>query len=263
MARNIRIRPDAIGQDFNLMISAGKVPGVTAVTEFGRNVDMANGIQETLWGTGGLFVPLTTAQPLNIVSSDAQDNPAGTGAAAVRVWGLTAWDAAETSEKVSLDGLSSVQTVNDYVIVNKVKVTGAGSGRTNAGNIVVSGDTDGTTQATVRTGRAQTEQGVYGVPENKVAFITEIVAAITSNNAATMELDMYAWEHADRANPIRVDKGTVAVSSNGANTVSRVFQPYLRIEGPIILELAATATANNSSGTGSFDLILCDSPLPF
>ena len=101
--------------DYAMLSALGYIRGVTSFRKFGRNNDIdTSTVPEEIWNGGGLRYYPSTAAALNVVSTNANDTAAGTGARTVRVTGLDAnWN--EISEIVTLNGLTPVQTVNSYL----------------------------------------------------------------------------------------------------------------------------------------------------
>ena len=88
---------------------AGEDPSILAVNKFGRNTDVDSAAAEDVWDGGGIWVAPTAARVHNLVSADAADDAAGTGAQTVLVTGLDGtWT--ETSETVTMDGITPVAT---------------------------------------------------------------------------------------------------------------------------------------------------------
>jgi len=84
-----------------------------------------------LLNQGGL---LATATKLDISSSSADDDSAGTGARSVTIYGLGA-DKKYQTETIAMDGTTIVTTVKTWYRVFIIKVEAYGDGLVNAGNI--------------------------------------------------------------------------------------------------------------------------------
>jgi len=160
----------ALGGNFALDVSLGKIPGVAQIFKFGKATDADNGIPTDIWDGANA----TTAQPIwirptaarthDIVSTSAADTAAGTGMRTIVVFGLTDWDTAETSEIITLNGLTNVPTVNDYVIIHRMRGVTAGSGNVNAGDISATAQVDSTLTALMIAGEGQTQMAILGIP---------------------------------------------------------------------------------------------------
>lgn len=76
--------------NFLQAIGFSQVPGYRRVTALGNNPDVDTGAAEEIWTAGGIYPFMTAATSLEIVSSSAADDSAGTGARTVLVNGLDA-----------------------------------------------------------------------------------------------------------------------------------------------------------------------------
>jgi hypothetical protein len=133
--------------------------------------------EESIWDQGGLYVYPAAAITMTVSSSSTNDAAAGTGARTVAIAGLDA-NYREIGETVTLNGQTAVNTVNQYLRVFRARVTTAGSGETNAGNIhigtgTVTAGVPATTYARVSAAEAQTLMAIYTVPAGYTAYIQQ------------------------------------------------------------------------------------------
>lgn len=145
-------------------MAAGRNPGMSWVEFVARNPDVDTAtVPETMSPVGGLLTFRTAAAVVEVVSSSTDDDSAGTGARTIRIDGLDAnWDM--ISEIVTLDGTTPVVTVGEFIRINAVEVTTAGTGRTNAGNITLRDASAGATRSYIAVGRGRAEVGMVSVP---------------------------------------------------------------------------------------------------
>jgi hypothetical protein len=156
---SISVRPS----DYKYEVALGRRQGASTWNKFGYNTDVDSAAAEAVWSPGGAFVPLYTAEQLDIVSASAADDNGSTGANSIVVYGVDAdWDV--LTEVVTLDGTNTVQTVGSFFGVNRMSVYLAGSGRANAGAITATAPVAGTTQAQVPAGSGTTQQAIFCVP---------------------------------------------------------------------------------------------------
>lgn len=174
-------------EPFELQVARGQIAFHKTIFKFGFNPDIDNSL-ETIWAEGGLYSYLSSASILKISSSSTDDDDGGTGAETVQLYGLDA-NYNEINETVTLDGQTAVNTVNEYLRINRIVVRSAGSGGTNAG-IIYAGTGTVTTgvpankYATVVAGDGQTLMALWTVPAGYTAYLyqSHVTAACTTSN---------------------------------------------------------------------------------
>ena len=162
--------------DFYLEVAKGNVPGHSAVNKFGHNpaVDTSG---EDLWAGGGTygFWP-TSGVSIDIKSSAAADGVAGTGALTCVVYGLDGDWKEQTSEVITLNGLTEVAIAGTWMRIFRLVVLTAGTYGTNVGNLTVQcvgaggGLLDNTIGIYVAADDGQTQQAIYTIPAGKTGF---------------------------------------------------------------------------------------------
>lgn len=168
-------------------VALGNVHGYSSINKFGHN-PAAGTSAEDVWAAGGTyaFYP-TTAQAMEVVSTSVEDDPEkadtnpGTGAWTVQVYGLDS-DWVEQTETVTLNGTGVVALANTYIRMYRAIVLTAGTGETNAGNIIVRIASAGATGAYIAAGDGQTQQAIYTVPAGKQALFTKGYVAMTDDD---------------------------------------------------------------------------------
>jgi hypothetical protein len=132
------------------------------VGKFGRNFDVdAATSPEDLIEEGGEQYWAAAAAILQVTSSLAADAAAGTGMRTMRIYGVDG-DYREIVEDVTMNGLTIVNTVQEFLRVNRAHLLQVGSGLVNAGNISI-GDGTGVL-AYVAAGAGQTQKAAYTIP---------------------------------------------------------------------------------------------------
>lgn len=126
---------------------------------------------EDIWEAGGVQVLPSAAGVASVVSSDADDTAAGTGARTVTIEGLDA-DYEEISEVVTLNGITPVNSTNSYLRVNSLVVSSSGTSRANEGNITVS--VGGNVQRYISVGSGICHCSQYTIPANHTAYLVRI-----------------------------------------------------------------------------------------
>ena len=251
-------------KDFGLEVSLGNVPGYDRIFKFGIAADVDTAITTDLWdGADGVistkvWVAPTAARIHDLVSTDAADASAGTGARTVLVFGLTSWDTKETTEIVTLDGLTNVPTVNSYVIIHRMLVLTFGASETNAGVITATAQTDGTITAAITAGRGQTLMAIHGTPSVQNLCITAVNLSLSrTTGAGTANVVLSAQV---KSNPQNSDSGYVLAGVIATSQATgAVFEgPRSFLRGPVLVKLAADSDSNNTGVAGSFNAYLVD-----
>lgn len=261
-------------RNFNFEVSKGNIPGHFAVNKYGR---ATSGIQVTatdIWDradaaqTQQIWVAPTVARIHAIASSSDSDGktgaPSSVGARTIRVFGLQTWSAAETSEDVTLDGTTPVNTSSSYVIIHRMKVLTHGTAGPNVGIITATAATDGTVTAQIGAGNGQTEMSIYGIPSTQKAYMTkfDVSAHNTGNPSVVIETDfeLLVNEHpdVDETSAAFLIKANVGLIATGSTTFPKTYDPPFRIDGPAIIKFQAIATTADTEGVAEYDLILVD-----
>lgn len=169
------------GIDFYTSIASGQFPSWSVVHKFGSNQTLGTS-PEDIWIYGGVYTPPLTASKLEVLSDSADDANLGTGAWSTTLQGLNGnYD--EVSEIVTLDGVTPVETQNDYIRLNRGFVSDIGTHRAGAaGEITIqitgAGAVQGLIQRTNVDGTVwnygQTQIGRYTVPRGKTAFLRRV-----------------------------------------------------------------------------------------
>lgn len=152
---------------------AGLIPGANARLRRGRNLDIDQGsLPETIWPPGGIYPFQTTPFQASVVSTDANDTLAGTGAQTLQILGLDQ-NLVRVEEIVNLNGLTPVLTVRtDWLRIAEIIVATAGADPTgtNIGDINVSVDA-GPLQAVAPATFGVSVQAVHTVEAGHTGFV--------------------------------------------------------------------------------------------
>jgi hypothetical protein len=207
-----------------------------------NNIDIADAPETISDITGGGLYPFpTTATTASIVSSDANDTSAGTGARTVRISGLDA-DFLEVSEVLTLNGATPVVGSQLFFRVILVVVLTAGSGGENAGEVDVT--VDSSVVATINASENQTHIGAYTVPANNTLVLLSIQMLIGRQKAAVAALRWNVRENHTGGTGLFCDIAKYSLhSDSGAIVVDLSSSPYVLQEKsdlrPDIVEVGA------------------------
>lgn len=257
--------------DTILDISAGRFAGFTAVHKFGH---APSGVQTSvtdIWSradatpTQQIWVAPTQARIHAIASSSDVDGktgaPTSAGARTVRITGLISWAAAESSETVTLDGTTAVNTVSSYVIIHRMKVLTAGTTSINVGTITATAATDATITAVIIPGEGQTSMAIYGVPSTQKFYMTSFTASI-NDSTATVRVDMsLRVNESPDVSPLNVrfiDNGEYMLQNSGSSFIQKTFNPYQEFVGPCIIKMQGVASTADVDTFAGFDGYLVD-----
>ena len=242
------------GTPFDLQVSRGDVFGHEALFKFGFNSDI-NGTEETIWTQGGNYPWPTAAFTAYIVSDDAADTSAGTGARTVTVQGLDE-NYVFQSVDVALYGTTEVQVgdANGWLRVFRAFVLTAGSAGTAAGTLHVQTTGGGTVYANLSNGN-QTQMALYTVPAGKTLFLDDInfTAAISqANNYAVVSFSAREFGGIFRKK---------YVNTLQSNQLIAKFEYPLRFPEKTDMECRAFCSNNNNLIGASFQGVLVDDDL--
>ena len=162
------------------MIS-GSSPVRTGALTSGRNADIDVGTED-IWTQGGTWGAPTAARTHDIVSTDANDTAAGTGARTVQVTGLSAAGVSQ-SEAIAMNGVANVPTVSTYLFITSLTVLTAGSGGQNAGVITATAQVDTTVSSAIAVGENASQMCIFRVPASSVAVLYGVEAVMQNSTA--------------------------------------------------------------------------------
>ena len=172
-------------EPFDLQVSRNQIYDHKVIFKFGFNPDI-NGIEETIWDSGGIYAYPSAATVMKVSSSSTNDTAAGTGARTIVVEGLDG-DYNEVEEIVTLNGQTAVNTTTSFLRVNRAYVLTAGSGGTAAGDIYVGVGTvtagvPATIYAQITLGNNQTLMAIWTVPAGYTGYFDHFNVATGTTN---------------------------------------------------------------------------------
>jgi len=240
-------------EPFGLQVARGQIQGHSVVQVFGYNPDVDTSA-ESVWPADGTVPHPSAAAVLKISSSNANDAAAGTGARTVFIEGLNgAYNV--VSETVILNGQTAVDTVNEYLYVNRFFVVTAGSGGKNAGTInagtgTVTSGVPAVLYDRIAVGYNNRTTAHYCVPAGFTGFLVQGQAAVgkaSGNNEVTIKLQQH-----DPTSIVRVG----AVVSLNAAVANYVFDPPYVIPEKNCVGAEAIGTSADNSVSAFFNIVL-------
>ena len=250
--------------DFELELAEGNIPGYYAVNKFGRATDVdsiATDIFDRANTTDNQKTHIlpTQARTHTIKSTSANDTLLGTGAKTLKIYGLVDWDSKEVSEIIEMNGVTTISTQNQYVIIHRIKVLTKGSLNVSAGVITATADVDLTVTAQVNIGEGQTQMAIYGIPSTQTAFVKKYyMSAIKGSTSLALECTLLVNPEPQNELTNFLTKNTNGIVTEGTSFLPREFSPPMKVDGPAIIKLQGNSSVANTDVSGGFDLILKD-----
>ena len=240
-------------QDRYLAIAEGAVTGHSLTLKFGRNPDVDAAAAETIWEGGGAYTFDATAQSLEIISNDINDDgdPASTGALTATVYGVDGSYVAK-SETVTLNGTTAVALTGTWLRVNRIIVATAGSSGANEGTLTVRLAGAGATRAVVTPLNGQTLMAVWTVPAGYSAYMLNYYVSIntaTPATAAAIDVKLLTRSSLGVIN-LKHQQSTLA------GAMQHMFGAPFKITEKTDVYLDVATSANNSDVCGGFDLVV-------
>jgi hypothetical protein len=257
--------------DYFMDVARGNVPGCGCVNKFGRSTNVDTGATD-IWDRANstnnqdIWIAPTQARIHSIVSTSLEDsetggvNPQGDGARIIQIYGLIDWDTAETSEVITLDGTTAINTNNSYIIIHRMKVLTKGNHASgpNVGYITATAATDLTITAQINPGEGQTQMAIYGIPSIQKANIINYYASFNKSLGVggAVDISLKLNPEPNQALINFLVKHTQGLISTGTSLFKHQFLPYLLITGPAIIKIQARGSTNNLDVSAGFDLVL-------
>ena len=187
-------------KDFNVELAAGNLTKYSVIHKFGTNENVGTSFVPI--SRGGVYQVPTTATALEVVSSDANDTAAGSGARTVTIIGLDSnW--VEVSQTVSMNGTTAVAIPTSLTRVYRATVATSGTyanaaAGSHAGTITVQGAGGGATWLQIYFTdfpRGQSQCGIYTIPSGKTGVVYFHYISVDSNKSA--DVVFFRRENAD------------------------------------------------------------------
>jgi len=183
--------PSSAEIDFYLAVAKGDFTGYSNVSKFGYNPTVGSGNYESIWEGSNAYPWMSAADQLEVLSSDADDTSAGTGARTVELQGLdSSWNI--LTETVTMNGTSAVTTTGSFLRIFRARVVTAGSSGRNEGTITIRDQDTSTTRALITNGatdgNGQTLMAVYTIPAGKTGYVININVSSQKDQEQTYRL---------------------------------------------------------------------------
>ena len=241
--------------DFILDTNRGLQTGISYEHVVGRCDDVTNSFREIRENCMTSYDWMTTAETIDIVSDDANDTSAGTGARTLRLVGLDAsWN--KQTEDYTLNGTSTVNGASSFIRILRAFILTSGTYQsptgTNVGNITFTSQTQGE-QAYMQEGKGKTTGSRWTIPAGYDGYLTRIAVQCPT----TRPIDFVLY--------IRNNANLVTAPYGGARAVGSYDEIEGRYEEALLSYRKLTAytdiwaeaktTAGNSLVNTTFDII--------
>ena len=233
---------------FYLAVQQGKVPGYSMINKFGYNPTIGSGSFETIWETGNNYPWQSSAVTVDVVSDNANDDVAGTGARTLRIEGLDS-SYAFTEETVDMDGTTTVTTTQTFLRVFRMSVETAGTSGNNVGDITATYTGGSDVAATITAGNGQTLMAIYTIPAGYTGYLLSM--NISSGKDQEMEFKFIQRDNSvtnaafQTKQFLNVRGGQTTVIFNAINVIPEKSDIYV-----------SGKASSTSSSSASFDLLL-------
>ena len=237
--------------EFRYEVAQGRFADNNTWNKFGYNLDIDAVASEVIASFGGTFTPLTTAEILNVASTSVNDTSAGTGARTIEITGIGS-NGMTLKETITLNGTTNVPTVNTFLGVNRVKVTSAGTSKTNEGTITLTAVTSNTIQGQIpfdnvlNKGDGITKQCIFHVHENHTFFIDWLDIQILRTSGGGAPLVTVSAFVFDRDNEVEYSIFRTSIDTAITNDLQfNLSQPF-SIPSNSVLYFIANTNENNT-----------------
>lgn len=251
-----------VGTDFYTEVAKGNVNGHSLVHKFGTT--LLTTTPAVVSQTGAYQVPMAVVT-LEIVSSDANDTAAGSGAQEVTIFGLDAdWN--ETTVVVDTNGLTAVIVSVDFIRVFRWIVSRSGTyassvAASHAGVLTLQVSGGGTVWDRIPITPfplGQSVMGAYTIPKGKTGYLLSKQIFIDSTKTA----DIYFFQRTnadDVTTPYSGVRQIVEREVGVAGTLAMDFRsPKGPFIGPCDIGFIGSVSVNDAEASAEFELLLVD-----
>ena len=233
--------------DSNGRLVTSALTGFGAAFSFG---DRTTAATTTVPLTRATYTEQTTNAQRSIVSANANDSSAGTGARTVKITYLDSTGAGPFTETITMNGITAVNTVaTNICFIEKMEVITAGSTGSNVGIISLKAATagGGATITQINATDNRTLNCLHYVPIGKTCNITGISCGHNGTTVGSGGLFVI------RARPIGVaNAATIQISDfvrlyGQSSTFARTYVSPIKVIGPAYLQVFLTPETASST----------------
>ncbi len=237
--------------DVDLQAAIGNFVDTFPVYNFGRNPDVDTAaVTEDIWTIGGDFIFPTVAEPLECVSTSANDDgsPLGTGAHTLVVLGLDGGYELVT-ETITLDGTTPVVSTTSFLRTNRALIDTAGSSFTNEGEIDCIQQTSTLPLFRVPELKGQATNVAFTVPDGFTLLVTRLYGSIGRNQATAATLEFVIRPFGKAARTV----GYAGLNSQGTTWSNQLYPIPAEIPARTDVKMRVSVESNNSDVNAGFE----------
>jgi len=172
--------------DYYYSVCNGEFINRSCVAEFGTNLDIDTGLEETVWSGGGPYVPPTQPRIHGLSSDNVLDSLVGTGARLVLIQGLDE-KGVQFAEVITMDGISIVSPTTKIIHIKSMTVISSGANVFNEGNISAIADVDNTLSSLIPIGKNVSSAAIFQVPADHI-FCLSNLTTVVNKGAGTSQV---------------------------------------------------------------------------
>lgn len=241
IATVVNDQPTAQAEASLAQLSAYTLPGASSGRSYGytgTSAVTAKAVRATI------YTPPGNNAQRSIVSTNANDTAAGTGARTVKITYFDATGAGPFTETITLNGTTAVNTVGTNIaLIERMDVMTVGSGGGNAGTInlqtLINGG--GTTIGSIAAGDNQTNWAHHYVPTGKTAYV------ILIEGAATVVAGSLSINSLNPINALIAQVQPDMTIRHGTTNISRPCPILIPVIGPALIFLNEKPDATTAS----------------
>jgi hypothetical protein len=238
--------------DYMLDVSRGDIPNTSSVNKFGRNANVAIGVEEEIWdGSVAYSFPATA---LITSMSQTADQEALRGET-IEIQGLDInYDFVHLHEELDATLTTNVVTLSTALLrVFRMKTHSATA---NDSPIRVHNAGETVDYAIIGIGLGQTQMAIYTVPRNFSAFMTSYYATVNpGTNLDPTSNPIRLWA---RHNALNHAPQLKHVNGLTAGHIQHGFAPYQKFDAKTDIYMTAQPVGKAADVSAGFDLILVE-----
>jgi hypothetical protein len=240
-------------EPFELQVGRGQITAHSIIHVFGFNPDVDT-VEETVWPIDGILGHPPSPTIMTVSSSSADDSASGTGARTVLIEGVNGTGGL-TTEIVTLDGQTAVNTVNEYDAIERMVVLTVGSGGVNAGLIYIGTGTvtagvPAVPYSAIGVGDNNSLVGHFTCPAGFTAYLVHgkiTVGPTAGNNYVVGRLKLRGQDGIIR---------TAAITTISEGEVGYDFDYPVKLLPGECITATAQGSANNNTVSSYFQIVL-------